>query len=497
MADILSVQNIQKSFNGICVLKGVTFKLRRGEVHGIVGENGAGKSTLMKIIAGDYQKDDGEIFFDGSPISIRSPSESLALGIRVIYQEFNLIKKLSVAENICIGDYPRTKFGLVDKSAMNRRAVEVLDRLDVHIDVQQRVSQISIAEQQIVEIAKAIRNNPKVLIMDEPTAALNDQETSRLFRIIKKLKQEGVSIVFITHRLSEQFELSDRITVMRDGAVIKTFDTAQTSSDELVKLMVGRSITDAFMRNRRFAQNQVLFETRHLNVDHRIRDINIHVNKGEIVTIFGLMGAGQKELCHAIFGDTKYESGEILMDGKPLRLRSPKEAITYGMGMVTDDRRSEGIFDKLGVKENLTISVLRKLAVLGCLKGKEESHIAENWVQKLNVKCASLAQKISSLSGGNQQKVLIARWLANDSHLLILNLPTRGIDVGAKSEIYTILEDLCSEGMGILIVSLEMQEVLGISDRIYVMCDGSITGEVSALDATQDLLMKYAVSKYL
>lgn len=497
MADILTVHKVKKSFYGVCVLKDVCFNLQAGEIHGIVGENGAGKSTLIKIIAGDYQKDEGEIYFNGNPVNLKTPTESLALGIRVIYQEFNLVKKLSIAENICIGNYPINKLGLVDKISMNKQAAEVLDRLDISINVETRVSQISIAEQQIVEIAKAIRSNPKVLIMDEPTAALNDQETTRLFKIINKLREEGVSIIFITHRLSEQFELTDRITVMRDGAVIKTLNTKETTSDELIKLMVGRELKEAFMRSEHYTQTQVLFETRNLNVDNRVKGINIHINKGEIVTIFGLMGAGQKELCHALFGDTRYESGEILIEGKTVNLRSPKNALSYGMGMVTDDRRAEGNFPKLGVKENLTISVLPKLASFGYLQRSLETEVAKKWVDKLNVKCASLSQKMASLSGGNQQKALIARWLANDSRILILNLPTRGIDVGAKAEIYMLLEELCGEGMGILVISLEMPEVLGISDRIYVMCDGAISGEVKAEDATQDLLMKYAVSKYI
>lgn len=497
MASILSAQKICKSFNGVKVLKDVAFDLRENEIHGLVGENGAGKSTLMKIIAGDYKLDSGELTIVGKPVRFKNPSESLNYGIRIIYQEFNLVKTLSVAENIFIGEYPRTVLGLFDKKKMNAEAEKILEQLGQKIDVTKRVRDISVAQQQIVEIAKAVRKNCRILIMDEPTAALNDQETVKLFEMVRRMRDRGTSIIIISHRLSEQFELTDRITVLRGGETVGTVNTSEVTDDELIRMMVGRKLDEMYTHAER-QPGEVLLEVKNLCVNDQVKDINLTVHKGEVVSVYGLMGAGQTQLADAIFGSTRAKSGEIVFKGKPLHMKSPVDSVKNGMGYITEDRKADGLLGNLSVLENVSVASLSRYAnSAGILSRKKEYASFDHWVRQLNVKFGSMSQKIVSLSGGNQQKALIARWLSNDVDLLIMNLPTRGIDVGAKAEIYALMDLLCREGKGVLVFSLEMPEILGISDRIYVMCNGEITGEVPAAEANQELLLKYAVSKYL
>lgn len=497
MASILSAHKICKSFSGVQVLKDVEFDLREGEIHGLVGENGAGKSTLMKIIAGDYKLDSGELRFEGSPIRLREPMDSLNYGIRIIYQEFNLVKTLSVAENICIGDYPKNRFGTIDRKAMNAEARRILEQLGEDIDVHRRASDISVAQQQIVEIAKTMRKNCRVLIMDEPTAALNDQETVKLFQLIRRMRDNGASIIIISHRLSEQFELTDRITVLRGGCTVGTVNTKEVTNDQLVEMMVGRELTQMYVHSAH-TPGEILLETKDLCVDDQVRHIDLKVHRGEVVSVYGLMGAGQSQLADALFGSLPVRSGEICYKGRPLQLKTPADACRAGIGYITEDRKADGLFGNLNVMENVSAVSLKRYAGPGGIMNKRKERAAfDKWVSKLNVKFGKVEQRISSLSGGNQQKVLIARWLSNDVDLLMMNLPTRGIDIGAKAEIYALLDELCGEGMGVLVFSLEMPEILGISDRIYVMCDGEITGEATAEEATQTLLMKYAVAKYL
>ena len=496
MANILSAEKICKSFGEAQVLKDVTFNLEYNEIHGLMGENGAGKSTLMKIIAGDYSMDSGQLYFEGKPIKLRNPGESLKLGIRIIYQEFNLAKTLTVAENICIGDLPRRR-GMVDWAEMNRRAKSILEEMVETLDVSRKVGDLSVAEQQVVEIAKALSMESKVLIMDEPTAALNDQETQKLFHLMRTLRSKGVSIVFITHRINEQFELSDRITVLRDGTTVGTIRTEEATDAQLVKMMVGRELTSIY-RHSKNEIGEVMFEVKDLTVDDRIRNLNFKIRRGEIVSFFGLMGAGQDEICKALIGAVPIRQGELLLNGKKVEMKRISDACKAGIGYVSNDRKNEGLIPTLPVRDNISLAFLPTRAAHGGLiqKKKEESAV-EHWIQTMRIRCASQLQKISLLSGGNQQKAMIARWLSNDTKLLILNMPTRGVDIGAKSDIYELLEKTAREGVGVLVFSLEMPEVLGISDRIYVLCDGEIMADVASQDATQDLLMQYAVSKYL
>ncbi|MCL1896511.1 MAG: sugar ABC transporter ATP-binding protein [Clostridiales bacterium] len=497
MENILATRNINKSFGTAHVLRDVSFDLRPGEIHGLIGENGAGKSTLMKIIGGDYTLDSGELFYEDEPVIIASPSDSLALGIRIIYQEFNLAGSLTVAENIYMGDLPRTKNGLVDWKEMYRQAEELLARLGILIDVRQRVSDISVAEQQLVEIAKALHREARVLIMDEPTAALSDQETDKLFGIVRGLREMGISIVFITHRLSEQFALSDRITVLRDGQTVGTLDIKDATNDILVKMMVGRDLADLYPRNRT-EPGEIIFEASGLEVDERIKDISFNIREGEIVTFFGLMGAGQDEICKAILGDPPLRGGTMKLHGEGLIIENLRQANEKGLGYVTSDRREEGLIPVMGLQGNITLAALKKLfGKTGLIKDKTEYDVAGDWIDRLGIRCSSQMQQIALLSGGNQQKAMIARWLTNEIKLLILNLPTRGVDVGAKVEIYKLLEELANQGVAILVFSLELPEVLGISDRIYVLCEGEVTAEVPIGEADQDILMKHAVAKFL
>ena len=497
MSNILEARNINKSFGTAHVLRDVSFELRHGEIHGLIGENGAGKSTLIKIIGGDYTLDSGELFYEDKPVSVNKPADSLSLGIRIIYQEFNLARSLTVAENIFIGHMPRTKNGFVDWKETYRRAEELLADMGILVDVHEKVSDISVAEQQLVEIAKALSQEAHVLIMDEPTAALSDQETDKLFNIVRGLRDKGISVVFITHRLSEQFALSDRITVLRDGEAVGTLDIEDATNDILVKMMVGRELADLYPRNRT-EPGDIIFEAKDLQVDNRIKDISFNIRKGEIVTFFGLMGAGQDEICKAILGDPPLKGGTMKLYGNDLKIENLRQANKKGLGYVTSDRREEGLIPIMGLQGNITLAAMRKLfGSIGLIKQKTEYDVAEKWIDRLGIRCSSQMQQIALLSGGNQQKAMIARWLTNDIRLLILNLPTRGVDVGAKVEIYRLLEELANEGVAILVFSLELPEVLGISDRIYVLCEGEVIAEVPIEEANQDILMKHAVAKFL
>ena len=496
MSTILEAKNINKTFGSAHVLRDVSFNLRYGEIHGLMGENGAGKSTLIKIISGDYTMDSGTLFHDDKPVSLRTPTDSLALGIRVIYQEFNLVKSLSVAENICIGDIPRKKSGLVDWKEMNRRASAILNELGIELDARRLVSSISVAEQQLVEIAKSLNGEARVLIMDEPTAALSDQETDKLFDIIRNLSEKGLAVIFITHRLSEQFALSDRITVLRDGQAIGTLDTKDATDDILVEMMVGRELSDLYPRNRK-TPGEVIFQVDGLHVDERIKDVSFNIREGEIVSFFGLMGAGQEQICKAIIGDTDLKAGSMSLNGKDIQIKNLRQANAMGLGYVSDDRKHEGLIPAMTLRENITLAAIKKLSDFGVTRKKREQKIASDWIKRMSIRCKNQLQLIATLSGGNQQKAMIARWLTNNVKLLILNMPTRGVDVGAKVEIYKLLEELTNEGVAVLVFSLEMPEVLGISDRIYVLCEGDVVAEVPIDEANQDVLMKHAVSKFL
>lgn len=491
---VLEVKNVYKSFGDVHVLKGVNFDIKKGEIHALIGENGAGKSTIIKIISGVYTKDEGSVILDGAVKEFKGPKDAMDAGIRVIHQEINMVQTLSVAENIFLGNYPKTKYGAVDWKQLHVDARKVMDILGDSIDVEEQVSKISIAKQQMIEIAKAVSVEPKVLIMDEPTAALNDQETENLFQLLESLTAKGVSIIYITHRFSEIYRLADRATILRDGESIRTLSKEELNDDLLVDLMIGENKAAKYVKHE-IAKGEELFRIEGLNAQNALSDINLTVRKGELAVIFGLIGAGQTELCRTIFGDLPYDSGKMWLAGEEIQIKSIQDACKAGIGYVSDDRKLEGIVPLLSIQENICLpSYPGKLSSkTGMIHYSEAKRVAQIYFDKLRVKSDGLKQQIGSLSGGNQQKGMIARWLANDVKLLILNMPTRGVDVGARAEIYRCLEELVEQGVAVLAVSPEMPEVLTIADVVYVMHEGKITGKVERKDATQEKLMKLAL----
>ena len=494
MGDLLEVKDIYKSFGDVEVLKGIRFSVKTGEIHALVGENGAGKSTIIKIICGVYSKDSGDVLLNGVNTNFNTPKDAIDAGIRVIHQELNMVHTLTVAENIFLGCYPRTKQGLVDWKKMNEEAEKVLSILGEEIDVTQKVANISIAEQQMIEIAKAVSVRPKILIMDEPTAALNDQETENLFLLLEKLKRQGVSIIYITHRFSELYRLADTVTVLRDGKSIAVFNKGELNDDLLISMMAGEGKTTKYEK-RNLPIGDKILDVKSVSVDGILSDVNMTIRKGEIVVIFGLVGCGETELCEALFGARPLSSGDIYLNGQKLEIKDIDSAIKQGIGYVSADRKKEGIIPLLSVQENIDLPAYRsKLANrLGIINFGHAKKLAKIYYERLHIKGAGLKQQIGSLSGGNQQKGMIGRWLANDVKLLILNMPTRGVDVGARAEIYRSLENLAEQGVAILAVSPEMPEALAIADTIYVMHDGKITGKVEHKDATQETLMRLAL----
>ncbi|NLI00736.1 MAG: sugar ABC transporter ATP-binding protein [Chthonomonadales bacterium] len=491
-APVLEMRNITKTYPGVRALENVDLDVRAGEVHALVGENGAGKSTLMKILAGAQTKDSGTILLNGEPVQIDSPQRAMDLGISIIYQEFNLVPFLNAAENIYLGREPRSRIpGFVDFRTMYRESQQVIDRLGVPLNVRTPVNRLSVAQQQMVEIAKATSRRSSIIVMDEPSATLTDHELASLFALIRQLKAEGVAIVYISHRLEEVFEIADRVTVLRDGKRIDTRNIGDLTREEIIRLMVGRELTQMIPKVPAPLGDNIL-EVRSLNRKGLLHDVSLTVRKGEIVGIAGLVGAGRTELARAIFGADRIDSGEILIDGKPVRVRSPQEAIRLGIGLVTEDRKAQGLVLGMVVRENVTLANLGALTRLSFIMAGRERQVAREYVSSLSIKTPSIEQTVQNLSGGNQQKVVLAKWLFTQSKLLIFDEPTRGIDVGAKTEIYQLMNDLAAQGVGILMISSELPEVLGMSDRILVMHEGRIVGELPASEATQERIMHLA-----
>ncbi|MEG1525390.1 MAG: sugar ABC transporter ATP-binding protein [Clostridia bacterium] len=491
---VLEAKQICKSFGSVRVLENVNFDIRKGEIHALIGENGAGKSTIIKIISGVYTKDGGQLLLDGKERVFSTPKEAMDAGIRVIHQEINMVNTLTVAENIFLGSYPRAKNGAIDWKTMFADAEQALEVLGGRIDVKQKVSKLSIAKQQMIEIAKALSVEPKVLIMDEPTAALNDQETEQLFELLESLKRRGVSIIYITHRFSELYRLADRVTVLRDGENVATIEATQLDNDTLISMMVGENKVAKYSK-KVIEKGEVIFQVEGLSIPGKLENINLSICRGEIAVVFGLVGAGQTELCRAIFGDLAYTQGKMWLNGQELKLHGIRQACKAHIGYVSDDRKNEGIIPLMSIKENVCLTAyMDKLKNrLGFVKRLDAKAIVQMLHDKLKIKSAGLSQKISALSGGNQQKTMICRWLANDVKFLVLNMPTRGVDVGARAEIYRALEDLVEQGVAVLIISPEMPEVLSIADTVTVMHEGRITGTLAREDATQEELMKLAL----
>jgi rhamnose transport system ATP-binding protein len=487
-APVLELKDVQKSFGSVVALRSGTIALRSNSIHALVGENGAGKSTLVKIIAGLYRKDDGVFQLNGVDVDFTSTAESKAAGIAVIYQEPTLFPDLSVTENIFMGRQPTGRFGRIDRKAMREEVVSLFTRLGVRMSPDRRAEGLSIADQQVIEIAKAISLDATVLVMDEPTAALSGVEVDRLFEIARSLRDEGRALVFISHRFDEVFALCDTITVMRDGEYISTTPISDTDVDTIVRQMVGREITELFPKQETVI-GDVLLDVKNITSRGVFHDISLTVRSGEIVGLAGLVGAGRSEVARAIFGVDGYQSGSITLAGKPLPASKPIVAMEMGLALVPEDRRKQGLVLDTSVAGNITLSIRKQLAKFGILTAGMENTAARVWASRLEVKTSALSTIAGTLSGGNQQKVVLGKWLATNPRVLIIDEPTRGIDVGTKAEVHRLLSELASQGMGILMISSELPEVLGMADRVLVMREGRITSEMDRATATSENVM--------
>ena len=489
---LLEVENVRKAFPGVLALDNVSFRLKRGHVHALMGENGAGKSTLMKIISGIYTPDSGSFRLKGTEIRLTSPLDALQYGIAMIHQELNLMAYMTVAENIWIRREPLNGLGFVRHDEMRRRTRELFDRLDINLDPDAEVRDLSVASRQMVEIAKAVSYNSDILIMDEPTSALTDREVTHLFKIIRTLKAEGKGIVYITHKMNELFEIADEVSVFRDGKFVGEHAASDVTRDDIIKLMVGREITQMFPKQT-VPIGEVVLSVRNLTLEGRFRDISFDLRKGEILGLAGLVGSGRSNVAETLFGVTPATSGTIEINGKPIDIRTPGVAMDAGMAFLTEDRKESGCFLLLDVMANMQIALLRSGHVsAGFVREREIEKLCQEQKTRLRVRTPDLHEPVLNLSGGNQQKVLIARWLMIHPRILILDEPTRGIDVGAKAEIHRLISELAGQGVAVMMISSEMPEVLGMSDRVLVMHEGRMTGIVDRKDATQVKIMELA-----
>ena len=491
MSAILQLNSITKQYPGVVALDNVSVSFEKGEVHALLGENGAGKSTLIKVLSGAIVPNAGQIIMDGETFTQITPAIAQKLGIGVIYQEFTLVPTLTVAENIFLGkEYRKGIF--LDKKAMIQKAGEILKELDIDIDPRTPVKQLSVAYQQIVEISKALANDVKVLVMDEPTAPLTTAEVGSLFRMVRKLVDKGVTIIFISHRMEELFEIADRVTVLRDGTYVKTLNMRDTTTAELISLMVGRSIDEQYPQRTNCVIGEPVLEVEHVYAKDFIKDVSFQVRAGEIVGLAGLIGAGRTELVRAIYGADPLQAGTIRLNGKKVELKSPAVSIATGIALVPENRKEQGVVLGMSIADNLIMSTVKKLSAWVFVKQKLCRKLVSDYIGKLRIKTPSAQQKVLNLSGGNQQKVVIGKFLAADPQVYIFDEPTRGIDVGAKHEIYQLMNQLVSQGKAIIMISSELPEILGMSDRILVMHEGRLVGEVSREEATQEKIMAYA-----
>lgn len=488
--NILELQNITKKYPGVVALKDVSLEVAKGETHALVGENGAGKSTLIKTCTGAVIPNTGKIIIEGREYTSLTPTTSKQNGIAVIYQEFNLVGELSVAENIFLGRAIR-KGIVIDKKAMVREAKAIFEQFDINIDPNALVSTLTVGYQQLVEIAKAISQKANILIMDEPSAPLTQAEAGRLYQLVEKLKASGVTIIYISHRMEEIFRLTDRITVMRDGQKIATMNTRDTNLTDLVRLMVGRELKETYPVRKQCVSDEIMLEVKNLS-GNGLKDINFHIKKGEVLGFAGLIGAGRTELAELIFGVARKTGGNVYLQGRDINPKSPREAIDRGVALVPEDRKKQGALLEVDIRGNISMAILEKLSRFFTINKKEENKIAEYYKTAIRIKTPTLLQKIRNLSGGNQQKVIIAKWLASKPDLVIFDEPTRGIDVGAKSEIYTLVNALVESGKAVLMISSEMEEVMGMSDRIIVLREGKISGVLNRQDFKQETIMGFA-----
>lgn len=492
MDALLKMVNINKSFAGVHVLQNVTFDLKAGEVHALLGENGAGKSTLIKILGGVYSKDSGEIIIRGEEAKIADVLSARRYGISIIHQELMLAPDLSIAENIFVGREPRTKLGTIDMARMEAAAQKILDEADLKLRATDKIEKLTIAQRQMVEIERAISFGAKIIVMDEPTSSLSENEVDVLFGAIRHLRESGVGIIYISHRMSELDAVADRVTVLRDGRYIDTLNMKETDHEHLISLMVGRSI-EAFYTKHSHATDKVILDVRHLKSGSMVKDASFTLRQGEVLGFAGLVGAGRSETMECLFGLSRADAGEVLLDGKPIEISDVSAAIRAGFGMVPEDRKHQGIFPVLGIRSNTTVEVMDQFLRHGMYNAEKELSLTRKYLDEiLETKYASLEQPISSLSGGNQQKVVFSRWLLSTKRILILDEPTRGIDVKTKTEIYRLIDSLTEQGLTVILVSSELPELINMSDRIVVMSHGYTTGVLERNGFSQETIMKYA-----
>lgn len=488
----LRIEKINKSFPGVKALDDINFSVKKGSVHVLCGENGAGKSTLMKIINGIYNQDSGNIYLDGELVDINSPVEAQEHGISMIFQELNFVPEMTVEENFVAGRWPTNKLGKVNWKQAREIARKLLEEEELDYSLDKKLKNLSISDIQLLEITKAVSYDADIIIMDEPTSAISEKEIEVLFDKINSLRDRGKSVIYISHKMDEIFQIADEITVLRDGKVVDTKKAEDLTEDKVVSMMVGRELSKTFPKEK-IEIGKKIFEVNNLNRKGVIRNINFDVHRGEIVGFAGLVGAGRTEVMRALFGLDEFDSGEIKIRGTKAQITNTSDSIDNGLVMLSEDRRRYGIVPVRSVRENITISKLNEFIYGGRLHAKEEREAVENMSAKLNIKTPSIETNVSSLSGGNQQKVILAKWLVNDPDVFLLDEPTRGIDVGAKYEIYKLMVDLAKEGKGIVMVSSELPELIGMCDRIYVMSEGTITGELSRDEFSQEAIMKYAI----
>lgn len=489
---LLDMKQIIKSFNGVEVLHGIDFSLRAGTVHALMGENGAGKSTLMKVLAGVHKCDDGEIWLKGKKTEIQSPRHAQELGIAMIHQELSPVPEMTVAENIFLGREPR-KGLFVDYKKMYTDTEKLLGEMKVRVSPRAKIGRLKVADQQLIEISKAISLNADIIVMDEPTSAITDQEVEILFKTIADLKKKGTGIIYISHKMDEIFQIADDITVLRDGTYVNSWEAKDIDNNTLIKNMVGRELNEIFPKIKVPAKD-VVMEVRHFTKENQFEDISFLVREGEILGIAGLIGAGRTELMNAIFGLEKPDSGEVFFEGRKVEIRRPSDAIRHGIAYVTEDRKNEGLVLEMGVGQNITIASMKTLSSGMFIKRQEEKKTIDDQIRALRIKVHSPRQLVGKLSGGNQQKVVLAKWMMKNPKLLILDEPTRGIDIGAKSEIYKLMGEFVEKGNSIIMISSEMPEAMGMSDRILVLSNGRLSGELSREEFAQEDIMKMAVS---
>jgi ribose transport system ATP-binding protein/inositol transport system ATP-binding protein len=487
---ILEMKDIHKSFPGVYALNGVNLDLIQGEVHALLGENGAGKSTLIKVLAGIHSVDKGEVFINGAKCRIDNVQDSQKHGISVIHQELCLVPNMTVTENIFLGR-EIYKAGFLDKRSMHIKAQNLFDSLQLNIKIDVKVSSLSVAQQQMVEIAKALLVDSAIIVMDEPTSSLTEKEVEMLFKTIRELKAKNISVIYISHKLEELFQITDRVTVLRDGKYIGTKITKNTTKDELISMMVGRELTEYYTKSKHDF-GDVILKVENLSKANVLDNISFNLRKGEILGISGLVGAGRTELARAIFGIDRFDSGTVTLEGKVMKIKSPKEAMDSGIALVPENRKEQGMFSIKSVSYNITLLVLDKFIKMAKVHNNLEEQITDEYVQKLSIKTPSNEQPVGNLSGGNQQKTVIAKWLATMPKVLILDEPTRGVDVGAKAEIYSIMSMLAEQGVGIIMISSELPEIINMSDRVLVMNKGRITGILEREELSQERIMQYA-----